>query len=103
MRSILLYTVLRLGLFFGIWALLSLTGIHWMFTGILAAVIAMLISVLALSRIRQSVALRLEKTVARTAEKSAEKTSDTDLDAEEEDAIIDATRAAQAERARGRS
>lgn len=85
MRSILLYSAVRLALFALIWWLLSFTGIHWMFTGILAAVIAMLLSVLLLGRLRQSLALDMQEKIRTRNEKHRGHKSEADLDAEDED------------------
>lgn len=91
MRNYVLYSVIRLALFAGVWALLYflMPGVHWLFTGTLAAVIAMLISILALGKLRQGVASNLEHSVEKRREKKRGHKSDAELDAEEEDSLID--------------
>ena len=91
MRNYVLYSVIRLALFVGVWALLYffMPGVHWLFTGTLAAVIAMLISILALGQLRQGVASNLEHSVEERREKKRSHKSDAELDAEEEDSLID--------------
>lgn len=91
MRNYVLYSIIRLALFGGTWALLSflMPGVHWFFTGILAAVIAMLISILALGRLRQGVATNLEHSVEKRREKRRGTKTDAELDAEEEDSLLD--------------
>lgn len=94
MRHYFVYTVVRIALFFAVWGLLTFTGIHWLFTGILAAVIAMLISILALSGMRQSVAIDLEESAKERAKKREGKKTRSALDAEAEDTALDASEAA---------
>ena len=92
MRSFLLYSLARIALFVLVFWLLLFTEIHWMFAGILAAVIAMLISILALGRLRQAAATDVQQGVRRRVERGRLKKSDAEHDAEEEDAIIEQPR-----------
>lgn len=92
MRSFLAYSVIRLGIFGVVWALLSLTGIYWLHTGIMAAVIAMLISILFLGRQRQAVAVELQERTSKRREKRLSAKTEAEIDAEEEDALISGRR-----------
>ena len=58
MRPFLLYAVIRLGLWVLIWWLLTLMGVGLMLAGVLAALLAMLISILFLDRLRDAAAMR---------------------------------------------
>ena len=58
MRDMVLYGVLRLALWAVIWWLLTVAGMGVILAGVLAALIAMLISILALNRLRDSAAMR---------------------------------------------
>ncbi len=91
MRNYVLYSIIRLALFAGVWALLTflMPGVHWLFTGTLAAVIAMLISILALGKLRQGVAANLEHSVEARREKRRGTKTEAELDAEAEDDLID--------------
>lgn len=92
MRSFLIYSVVRLAIFAAVWFLLSFTGIHWMFTGVLAAVVAMLISVLFLGKLRQRLAIDVQGRVQDRAKKRQGRKSEYDLDADAEDSVIDSAR-----------
>ncbi|ANP27031.1 hypothetical protein DAD186_04760 [Dermabacter vaginalis] len=91
MRNYVLYSIIRLALFAGVWALLYflMPGVHWFFTGILAAVIAMLISILALGELRQGVAANLEHSVEARRDKRRDLKTEAELDAEAEDSLLD--------------
>ena len=91
MRNYVLYSIIRLALFAGVWALLYflMPGVHWLFTGILAAVIAMLISILALGKLRQGVAVNLEHSVDARRDKRRDLKTEAELDAEAEDSLLD--------------
>ena len=91
MRNYVLYSIIRLALFAGVWALLYflMPGVHWLFTGILAAVIAMLISILALGKLRQGVAANLEHSVDARRDKRRDLKTEAELDAEAEDSLLD--------------
>lgn len=92
MRSFLIYSVVRLAIFAAVWFMLSFTGIHWMFTGVLAAVVAMLISVLFLGKLRQRLAIDVQGRVQDRAKKRQGRKSEYDLDADAEDSVIDSAR-----------
>ncbi len=87
MREMALFAVVRLALWAGIWWVLSLFDIGVMLAGVLAALLAMLISILFLSRFRGAAAQRWKAADDRRRERKAE---DVDEDAEAEDAALDA-------------
>lgn len=86
MRDLLLYGFLRLALWAVIWWLLTVAGMGVIVAGVLAALIAMLISILALNRLRDSAAMRWKEADDRRRER---KGPDVDEDASEEDALLD--------------
>lgn len=86
MRDMVLYGILRLALWAVIWWLLTVAGMGVILAGVLAALIAMLISILALNRLRDSAAMRWKEADDRRRER---KGPDVDEDASEEDALLD--------------
>lgn len=86
MRHFLLYAVIRLGLWAVIWWALTLLGVGVALAGVLAALIAMLISILFLERLRNAAAMRWKAADERRAERRG---ADVDEDAEYEDALLD--------------
>ena len=88
MRSFLIYAAARLTIFGAVWWLLSFTGIHWMYSGILAAVVAMLISVLFLGKLRQALAINVQGRMRDRADKRRKRKTPSDLDAEAEERDI---------------
>lgn len=84
MRSWVLYTLARLGIFAGVLAALLLLGLEWWLAAILATVIALLISYLALARLRAQVAEQLA-----TRGEQRRGPSLAQVDADDEDAEID--------------
>ena len=86
MRDMVLYGFLRLALWAVIWWLLTVAGMGVILAGVLAALIAMLISILALNRLRDSAAMRWKEADDRRRER---KGPDVDEDASEEDALLD--------------
>ena len=88
MRSFLIYAAARLTIFGAVWWLLSFTGILWMYSGILAAVVAMLISVLFLGKLRQALAINVQGRMRDRADKRRKRKTPSDLDAEAEDRDI---------------
>ena len=86
MRDMVLYGVLRLALWAVIWWLLTVAGMGVILAGVLAALIAMLISILALNRLRDGAAMRWKEADDRRRER---KGPQVDEDAAEEDALID--------------
>ncbi|HEX7352379.1 DUF4229 domain-containing protein [Brachybacterium sp.] len=86
MRDFLLYAVIRLGLWALIWWVLTLVDVGVMLAGVLAALLAMLISILFLDRLRQGAALRWKAADERRAQRRG---ADVDEDAEYEDTLLD--------------
>ncbi|MBB5830591.1 DUF4229 domain-containing protein [Brachybacterium aquaticum] len=85
MRPFLLYAVVRLGLWIAIWWLLTLLDIGVMLAGVLAALIAMLISILFLDRLRDAAAMRWKDAHER---RVAKRGPVVDEDAEYEDSLF---------------
>lgn len=86
MRSFLLYAVIRLALWAVVWWLLVQVGVGVMLAGVLAALIAMLLSIVFLDRLRDAAAQRWKAADERRAERRADKV---DEDAEYEDHLLD--------------
>ncbi|PWH07751.1 DUF4229 domain-containing protein [Brachybacterium endophyticum] len=86
MRDLLLYTLLRLAVLLVAWWLLVLVGVGFYLAGIIAVLIAFLVSVLLLSRFRERLAGRLQSADER---RRARRGPVHDEDAEEEDALLD--------------
>jgi len=86
MRDFLLYAVIRLGLWALIWWVLTLVDVGVMLAGVLAAFLAMLISILFLDRLRQGAAMRWKAADERRAQRRG---ADVDEDAEYEDSLLD--------------
>lgn len=86
MRPFLVYAVIRLGLWVLIWWLLTLMGVGLMLAGVLAALLAMLISILFLDRLRDAAARRWKAADERRAERRGQAV---DEDAEFEDSLLD--------------
>jgi hypothetical protein len=86
MRSFLLYAVVRLGLWVALWWLLTLLDVGVMLAGVLAAAIAMLISILFLDRLRDAAAMRWKAADERRAQRRG---PEVDEDAEYEDSLLD--------------
>lgn len=85
MRDVLVYSLLRLALFAGIWWLLvAVTDLGLLMAGMVAALIAMLLSILFLRSPRERVARRWQSADERRRERRAERH---DEDAEAEDAL----------------
>lgn len=87
MRDMALFAVLRLALWAGLWWLLTLFDVGVLLAAALAALLAMLISILFFDRLRSSVALRWKAADERRRER---KGAPVDEDAEAEDATLDA-------------
>lgn len=87
MRDLLVYSLLRILLFVVIWWLLTLIGVGLFLAGVLAALIAMLLSIVLLNRPREAVAHRWQEADERRRAARAEKHAD--ADANEEDALIE--------------
>jgi hypothetical protein len=85
MRQFLLYAVIRLGLWALLWWLLTVAGMGVMLAGVLAALIAMLISILFLDRLRDGAAMRWKDAHERRVERRGEVH---DEDAEYEDGLF---------------
>ncbi|MBP2408603.1 DUF4229 domain-containing protein [Brachybacterium fresconis] len=86
MRDMALFAVIRLLLWVGIWWLLTLFDVGLLLAAALAALIAMLISILFLDRLRSSAALRWKAADER---RRARKGRPVDHDADAEDAALD--------------
>ena len=63
MGSLWLYTLLRFGLFFALWGLVVLAGLHGLFAALVALVLSVPLSFVLLSRPRARVAANLESRV----------------------------------------
>ncbi|GEM_PF-2504234 len=88
MRDVLVYSLLRLAILAGVWWLLyTLTSFGFYLSGILAALIALLLSILVLRRPRNQAAERWQRADERRRARKGEKH---DEDADEEDALMDA-------------
>ena len=81
-----LFAVIRLVLWVGIWWLLTLFDVGLLLAAALAALIAMLISILFLDRLRSSAAMRWKAADER---RRARKGQPVDPDADAEDAVLD--------------
>ena len=86
MRPFLIYAVVRLGLWALLWWVLSLSGLGVVLAGVLAALIAMLLSILFLDRLRDAAAQRWKAADERRAER---RSTEADEDAEYEDGLLD--------------
>lgn len=86
MRDMALFAVIRLLLWAGIWWLLTLFDVGLLLAAALAALIAMLISILFLDRLRSSAAMRWKAADER---RRARKGRPVDHDADAEDAVLD--------------
>lgn len=92
-----LFAVIRLALWAAIWWVLTLFNVGVMLAGVLAALIAMLISIIFLNRVRDAAAMRWKNADDRRRERHAD---DVDEDSEAEDSFLDAE-AATADGAHG--
>src|SRR5699024_6498652 len=82
MRDMVLYGVLRLALWAVIWWLLTVAGMGVILAGVLAALIAMLISILALNRLRDSAAMRWKEADDRRRERKGQRLDEDDAEGE---------------------
>lgn len=87
MRDVLLYSLIRLALWVALWWLLAQIGVGVYLAGVLGAVIAMLLSIVLLNPLRERVARRWK---AADDHRRARRGRQTDGDADEEDAMLDA-------------
>lgn len=85
MREMAVYSLIRLALWVVIWWLLTLLDIGVALAGVLAALIAMLLSILFLNRVRDAAAMRWKAAHDRRRQRKGEKI---DQDAEAEDALL---------------
>ena len=76
MGSMWLYTLLRFGLFFALWGIVELLGVHGLLAALLALVISVPLSFVLLARPRRLFAQQLERRV------EARKAARADLDAQ---------------------
>lgn len=88
MRNIVGYALIRIALWLVLWYLLALSGVGVMLAGILAVLIAMMLSFLFLGRARENAAAGLQEADERRIEKRG---PIHDEDAEAEDAVLDGT------------
>lgn len=86
MRDFLVYTVLRLGLLALLWWVLYEVGVGFYLAGLLAVLIAFLVSAVVLRRPRDRAAGRLQEADER---RRARKGPVRDVDADEEDSLLD--------------
>lgn len=86
MRQFLFYAVVRLGLWALLWWVLTQAGVGVMLAGVLAALLAMLISILFLDRLRDAAAMRWKAADERRAERRG---PEVDEDAAFEDSLLD--------------
>ncbi|WP_193509216.1 DUF4229 domain-containing protein [Cryobacterium sp. BB736] len=82
-RQLVLYSVLRIGIFLVALALLMLIGLDWLLSAIIAAIIGVCVSYLALSKQREAIAHELQARNTRT------KTSTDSSDESVEDGAAD--------------
>lgn len=87
MREFAVYALMRLALWVVIWWLLTLAGVGLLLAGVLAAFLAMLVSILLLDRQRDAAAQRWR---AANERRRARRGPARDTDADEEDALVDA-------------
>lgn len=90
MRDVLLYSVLRLAIFGAIWWLLIRLGMGFTIAGLVAALIALLVSILVLRHPRQAAAERWRSADQQRREKRHARGGDIDQDAADEDDLLDA-------------
>ncbi len=76
MGSMWLYTVLRFGLFFALWGIVELLGVHGLLAALLALVLSVPLSFVLLARPRRMFAQQLERRV------DARRAARADLDAQ---------------------
>lgn len=88
MRDLLVFSLLRLGIFALLWWVLTLVGLHYLLAAAVAALVAMLISILFLGHARDRAAMRWKDADDRRHERRGERR---DVDADAEDAFVDAT------------
>ncbi|MEE1618156.1 DUF4229 domain-containing protein [Brachybacterium sp. J153] len=86
MRNVLGYALIRIALWLVLWYLLALAGVGVMLAGVLAVLIAMMISFLFLGRVRENAAAGLQAADEARVERRGPVR---DEDAEAEDAALD--------------
>lgn len=87
MREFAVYALMRLALWVVIWWLLTLAGVGLLLAGVLAAFLAMLVSILLLDRQRDAAAQRWRAADER---RRARRGPARDTDADDENALVDA-------------
>jgi hypothetical protein len=85
MGSMWLFTVLRFGLFFALWGILVLVGLHGLFAAIVALVLSVPLSLVLLAKPRAHFVSQLEARVAARQHDRAE--LDAQLDPENHDGV----------------
>lgn len=86
MRDVLVYSVLRLVLFGALWWVFAHVGLNVYLAGLVAALVAMLVSILFLGRPRDRAATRWQQADER---RRARRSEPRDVDADTEDAVVD--------------
>ncbi len=89
MRDLAFFALIRLALWGALWWILAQVGVGVYLAGVLAAAIAMLISILFLSGPRDRAARRWKAADDRRAERKAQRRSNAEEDAAHEDALVD--------------
>jgi mannitol-specific phosphotransferase system IIBC component len=90
MRDLLVYSVLRLGLWLVLWWVITLFDVGVLLAGVLAALIALLLSMLLLKGPRSRTAQHWQEADERRQARKAAQGEPDDADAAEEDALLDA-------------
>jgi O-antigen ligase len=83
MSSMWLYTVLRFALFFALWGILELVGLHGLFSALVALVLSVPLSLVLLARPRRAFAAQIEQRVDARREARAHLDAELDPDAKE--------------------
>lgn len=89
MRDLLVYSLLRIALFAVVWWLLTLAGLGVFLAGMLAALVAMLASILLLKGPRQRAAERWQAADEQRRSRRAERASRRSADEDEEDSLVE--------------
>jgi mannitol-specific phosphotransferase system IIBC component len=80
-----IYTVTRLGLFFGIFIVLALLGFNPFFSAIIAAVVSFALSLVFLDKQRRAISEKLHKTSSKDADSDYENELMDDLETDQTD------------------
>lgn len=85
MGSMWLYTALRFGLFFALWGIVELLGVHGLFAALLALVLSVPLSFVLLAKPRRLLAAQLERRAEARKAARAELDAQLDPDADHRD------------------